>query len=90
MVGCTRHQAAEAGGLSSEYERLFWLRIGIHEGEPARLILIIFAYCIKSFISSITAIADARPTNSKFYWIHYLPTNCCGVRYSVLYRSYLL
>ncbi len=53
MVGCTKHQAVEAGGLSSEYERLFWLRVSIQQGEPVKLILIIL-HTVQIYTSAVS------------------------------------
>ena len=41
MLACMKHQAVEAGGLSSDCESVLFLRIDVQRGKPAMLILII-------------------------------------------------
>ena len=64
-----KHQAVEAGGLSSECERLFWcLRIDFQQGEPAILITTYLYSCILYnciSVASVHLLINACITNHR-------------------------
>lgn len=71
MVGCTKHQAVEAGELFSDCERLSWFpRLVFNKGKAARLdshnLCILYRY----YIGWMRASADARTIIFNYPWIH--------------------